>query len=188
MAMVTAELKLCFSCQSWSSLVFGFVWALVAIGFLSNCSPAAAQDGHLTKTTEWAKAAVILGYGRANQNCEGVEPPALYLDKPPDHGTVCFRKSNIRLREVIVGGLPQCVGRKVRGVSVVYLSRWGYAGSDNLAYTVVFPQARHSVHVDLTVLSNRPNAPGTVPADISSPAAESPQSPGPMPECTALVS
>jgi hypothetical protein len=73
-------------------------------------------------------------------------------------------------------------------VSVVYLPRWGYVGPDDLRYTVVFPQARHSVYVDLTVLPDRPGSPGAVPADISSPYTESPQSLGPIPACTAIVS
>jgi hypothetical protein len=175
-------------CSDQSRSMLVFLGILTAIGFLSCCSLAAAQDQHLTKTTEAAKAVSILGYSRSNQSCEGIEPPALYLDKPPDHGTICFRPGNIKLSEAIVGGLTHCLGRTIRGVSVIYLPRWGYIGPDDVRYTVVFPQARQSVYVDLTVLSSQSGSSGAVPPDISAPAMESPQSPGPMPACTALVS
>jgi hypothetical protein len=187
-AMVFVESTGRRSGKYWSTLLLGLGCGLAAIGVPSFCSPAVAQDQHITKTTKAAHDVVILGYARSNQSCNGIEPPALYLDKPPDHGAVCFRTNDIRLREAIVGNLTHCLGRKISGVSVVYLPYWGYVGSDDLRYTVVFPQARHSVYVELTVLPDPPGSPGTVPADISAPYTESPQSPGPIPACTAIVS
>jgi hypothetical protein len=151
-------------------------------------SQALAQNQRLAKATKADHEVVILGYGRSDQNCESVDPPALYLDKPPDHGTICFRVNDIKINEAIVGNLKHCVGRNIRGVAVVYLPRWKYIGPDHVRYTVVFPQARHSVYVDLTVLPDRSGSPSAAPADISTPAAESSQSPGPIPACTALVS
>jgi hypothetical protein len=56
---------------------------------MSDHSPVLAQNQRLAKTTTADRDVVILGYGRSNQNCESVDPPALYLDKPPDHGTIC---------------------------------------------------------------------------------------------------
>jgi|GraSoi2013_100cm_1033763.scaffolds.fasta_scaffold66802_2 hypothetical protein len=188
MAIALVKSKSPTSGESWSSLLFGLLCVLAAIGALTFCSPAVAQDERLTRTTKTAHDLVILGYARSNQSCDGVEPPALYLDKPPDHGTVCFRTNDVRLREAIVGNLTHCVGRKISGVSVVYFSRWGYIGSDDLRYTVVFPQARHGVYVDITVMPDQSGSPGTMPSDISAPYAEAPQLPGPIPACTAVVS
>jgi hypothetical protein len=167
-----------------SQRILGLAFVLMV---MSDHSPVFAQNQRLSKTTTADRDVVILGYGRSNQNCESVDPPALYLDKPPDHGTVCFRVNDIKINEAIVGNLKHCVGRNIRGVTVVYLPRWKYIGLDDVRYTVVFPQARHSVYVDLTVLPDRSGSP-SVAADTITPAAESSQSPGPIPACTALVS
>ena len=80
--------------------------------------------------------------------------------------------NDIKINEAIVGNLKHCVGRNIRGVTVVYLPRWKYIGLDDARYTVVFPQARHSVYVDLTVLPDRSGSPSVAP-DIIAPAAES---------------
>ena len=164
--------------------MFGIAWALMA---MSNSSPALAQDKRLAKTTRADHDVVILGYGRSKPNCESADPPALYLDKPPDHGALCFRTNDVKINEAIVGNLTHCIGRIIRGVVVVYLPRWKYVGSDEARYTVIFPQARHGVHVDLTVLPGQPSSPGVVQTDPGGPY-ESPQLPGPIPACTSLVS
>lgn len=170
---------------SWLAWMFGLAWALVAT---SNFSPALAQDQRLAKTTRADHDVVILGYGRSNQNCESIDPPALYLEKPPDHGAICFRTNDITIEKAIVGNLTHCVGRKIHGIVVVYLPGWRYAGSDDVRYTVIFPQARHAVYVDLTVLPDRPSSSGAVSTDIGASAAESLRLPGPIPACTSLVS
>jgi hypothetical protein len=162
--------------------------ALVTALEVLLCSPAPAQDRHLTKTTKADHDVAILGYGQANQSCEAIEPPSIYLDKPPGQGSVCFRASTIKLREAIVGNLMHCIGRTIRGVTVVYLPRSGYTGPDDVRYTVIFPSARHSVYVDVTVVPDSLSSPGTLPADIGTDAVESSQLSGPMPACMALVS
>src|ERR1700753_3375249 len=80
----------------------GIMWVMSGV---LVCSPAWAQDQHLARTTKADRGINILGYARANQNCEGIDPPSLFLDKPPDHGSVCFRPSRIKLKEAIVGNL-----------------------------------------------------------------------------------
>ena len=175
-------------CQFSLSSTVSLLYVAAAFGGFSACAPAVAQDQHITKTVRAAHDVVLEGYARTNPSCDGIEPPALYLDKPPDHGLVCFRIGDMKLHAAIVGNLTQCLGRKIRGVSVVYLSGSEYTGPDDLRYTVVFPEARHGVFVDLTVLPGRPNSPDAVPADISAPASAAPQSSGPIPACTALVS
>jgi hypothetical protein len=174
--------------QLWSLRIVSLLFVAAAFVTLTDCSPAVAQDQHLTKTAKAAHDVIIMGYARSDQSCRGIEPPTLTLDKPPDHGTVCFRVADMKLSEAIVGNLTQCLGLKIRGVSVVYLPRWGYTGPDDLRYTVVFPEARHSVYVDLTVLPEKRSSAYSVPADISAPSAESPQPSGAIPACTALVS
>jgi hypothetical protein len=170
------------------SLVLRLSSVLATVVTTSCCSPALAKDVHLTKTIEAAKAIVVSEHARSRDNCEGIEPPALYLDKPPDHGTVCFRPGNTTPAEIMTGNATQCLGRKIAGVRVIYLSRWRYTGRDELRYTVVFPEARLTIYLELHIVSNLPGSPGTVPPDISAPSGEASQSPGPMPECSALAS
>jgi hypothetical protein len=170
------------SCSAW---MFGLAWALMAT---SSFSPALAEDQRLAKTTRADHDVVILGYGRSNQNCESIDPPALYLEKPPDHGTVCFRTNDITINKAIVGNLTHCIGRKIHGVVVVYSPGWKYAGPDDVRYTVIFPKARHGVYVELTVLPDRPSSSGAVSMDLDAPTTGSPQLPGPIPACASLVS
>jgi hypothetical protein len=150
------------------------------------CSPASAQDQHLSRTTKADSEINILGYARANQSCEGIDPPSLFLDKPPDHGSVCFRPGKLRLKEAIVGNLTQCVGRQVPGVTVVYIPQAGYIGTDEVRYTVIFPQARHVVYVDLNVTPGQPKPAGVAQGDGNFAIDKQPQ--GPMRACTELVS
>jgi hypothetical protein len=158
--------------------------AFLLLGFGS----VVADNQRLVIRARAAHDAVITGYARSNSSCDAIEPPELYLEKPPAHGTVCFRTGNVQLRAVIVGNLAQCLGRKVRGAIVVYLSHLGYAGSDNLRYTVIFPDARHSVEVDVDVQSDRSNRSEAPSAGTGAPISQAPQLPGQMPRCAALVS
>jgi hypothetical protein len=128
----------------------------------------------------------ILGYARSNHNCEGIDPPSLFLDKPPDHGSVCFRPSKLKLQNAIVGNLTHCIGHKISGVTVVYIPQASYVGMDEVRYTVIFPEARHAVDVDLTVVPGQPQSAASLSGDGGSAAHK--QLPGPMHACTALVS
>jgi hypothetical protein len=158
--------------------LFAFAVAIVALPAFVPAQ-ARAQDAHLRKTVEAATSVVIRGYWRSDKNCAPVQPaPVPLLDKPPEHGVICFRHEGVTVHNVLFGNMQQCVGRQIPGINVVYQSWPGYSGLDEARYTVVFPRGRHTVLVDLTVLPVR----GLPPAD------EQHQPPGPMPECAALVS
>ena len=158
--------------------------AMLLVFDVLMCSSARAQDQHLARTTKAGHEIKILGYARANQGCEGIDPPSLFLDKPPDHGSICFRPSRLKLKEAIVGNLIQCVGRQVSGVTVVYIPQAGYTGTDEVKYTVIFPEARHVVYVDLTVVPGQPNSAGVALGDPNFSADKQ----GPIHACTELVS
>lgn len=151
-----------------------------------SASSAVAEDMHFKTTTQAATNVALRGYWRADKNCEPREPPpALLLDKPPEHGTVCFRRDVVKMQNVVVGeGLQHCIGRQIRGLKVVYRSKAGYSGPDEVRYTVVFPKAKQTVLVDVTVQPGefRSNDNPVAPPD------DPLQSAGPMPECAALVS
>jgi hypothetical protein len=164
-------------------------WAFV-IGSCLISATAFAQDQRLARTTKMDREISILSYARANQSCEGIDPPSLYLDKAADHGSVCFRVSTtIRLQDAIVGNLTHCIGRRIRGVTVVYIPRAGYVGFDEVRYTVIFPQARHSVFVDLTVVPGQPTTEsGNVVSGVGSLPLEAIQPQGPLRACIEAVS
>jgi hypothetical protein len=145
--------------------------AVVLISDVLMSSTCFAQDEHLTRTTKANEKISILSYARSNQACEGIDPPSFYLDKAPDHGVVCFRAGTVKLQNAIVGNLTHCIGKQIRGVTIVYVPQQGYVGSDEVRYTVIFPEARHSVFVDLAVVQGQVKAAvsgqGSLPVEVS---------------------
>lgn len=162
--------------------VFGSV--LVALSF----RPSFAEDQHLTKKTRVDHDVAILSYARANQKCDGIEPPALYLEKPPAHGFVCVRPAKVKLLDAIVGNLTQCLGRTISGVAVYYFPRSRYVGSDELRYTVIFPERRYGTAVEMTVDADAVNSSDAGPAVADVGFTGPPQPIGPMPVCSPGVS
>jgi hypothetical protein len=135
---------------------------------------------------------VLRTYGKhdPNKDCASLEPPRINLDQPPIHGVVCLRRTDYTIRWVCSNRSAHCVGRKANGVSVVYLPRHGYIGADTLVYTVHMSPGPVTFNTSLTIEPDAPPSPGAsaVPADISAPAGDTPQSPGPIPMCPALMS
>ena len=128
----------------------------------------------------------ILSYARSNRSCDGIEPPGLYLDKPPEHGSVCFRPSKVKLVNVVVGDVAHCLGRAVAGISVHYFPRSRYVGADAFQYSAIFPETRQTTDVDLTVLPDSSSSLNTQRSGIG--IIEYSQPPGPMPACSPAVS
>ena len=50
--------------------------------------PVVAQEMRVNRVVWSAGEVSIAAYARTNAACEGIEPPTLLLDKPPEHGTV----------------------------------------------------------------------------------------------------
>ena len=151
----------------------------------SVCSP---PDQIASKTGKADHEIVLRSHGRHDprNDCADLEPPAIDLDMPPGHGVVCLRRANYTIKWAC--GDLHCVGRKVNGVSVVYFPRPAYTGADQLRYTVHSPRGAMTFSVSLTVEPNDQPSSGAVPADISAPSGDTPQSAGPIPACPALVS
>ena len=154
-------------------------------GLALLCVPTSAQV-LLARTTKATHNVFIEGYARTDDKCESIDPPTVYVDKPPKHGIVCFRSADLRLRTTVENNLAHCLGRSAHGIHVIYAPRAGYAGPDTVRYTVRFPKTQHTVDVILTVLPDDRQPSGATPGgpfigDVS-------QTPGPLPVCTALVS
>ncbi len=130
-------------------------------------------------------AIVIREHAGWNANCDAIAHPALYLDEPPRHGSVCARVEDIKISSIYVGTESQCIGRRVRGVRLVYRPDAGFIGGDGLRYAVQYPFRRRSVAVNVTVADEVPVAP--VPSSMAAPPALARQASGPMPTCTELM-
>jgi hypothetical protein len=178
-----------------------------AVCVLCLCPAAFAQEPvpHTVTTVPWILApvphtATVSRTGNADHellvwtqgllrpiDCSPVPPPAFDLEVPPSHGIVCLRPTNYPIG-FTWGLMDHCLGKKGSGVNVIYLPRHGYAGADTLRYTMLAPVYPEKITVNLTIVRDVPALPGAVPADISSPANDTPQSSGPIPPCSALVS
>lgn len=160
-----------------------FLFVAGSFGFLL---PAKAQFQGSKKVTE-AHELSLGGFARPNRNCEGGNLPEISLDRAPEHGFVCLRRGEVRMKKMFGPNQDRCVNRMTSGIHVIYRSDVGYAGSDKVRYTVRFPKAQPSFDVDLTVVPDgaSPNAVGRSSATRS---VKDGQSLGPIPECSALVS
>jgi hypothetical protein len=127
-----------------------------------------------------------------SKTCAGREPPsAIDLNLPPSHGVVCLRRRNDRPIEFQPPSLwpdapLHCRGKIAPSLGVIYLPYRGYTGPDTFRYTV---RSRNPITstVNVTVVPDVPPSPDAIPADIA-PSDDTPQAPGPIRPCTALVS
>ena len=135
------------------------------------------------------------GYRRIDKNCNGLNLPKAVLDVPPAHGALCYEIRQIMRAKLtkavnIFGDpwlYPHCVGRRVRGIGIMYVSAAGYAGSDTLKYKINFGKAEAWLQVDATVNVRA----GEANVFTGAPLVETPLSPqqlGPIPRCAALIS
>jgi hypothetical protein len=138
------------------------------------------KEDHLALTTRASEEIIVYGEANADQFCRALNLPSLFLDKPPDHGIVCFEVGEFEVGDAILGD-DACRGRMVRGVNIFYRSRAGFTGSDSLRYFTTDVPMRHIVSVDLSVAAQTLTVD---PADGT----WLPQSSGPMPSCTRPVS
>jgi hypothetical protein len=120
-------------------------------------------------------------------DCAAIAPPALTLDRPPQHGFVCAQAGDVTVHTMYVGTAPQCVGRRVRGVRLFYVPEPGYAGSDGLQYSVQYPSVRRTVAVTVTVAAGSSRA-QAVPADTVGMGPDAGQASGAVPACLGPVS
>ncbi len=163
-------------------LKFAGALALCLAGMtLSARAVDAAEE--LTTSGQAGRPVIIREHAGWDRYCEAIAHPALFLDEPPRHGSVCARIAEIRIQTLAAGTQAQCIGRVVRGVRLVYRPDAGFAGGDGLRYAVQYPLQRKSVAVSIAVT---PEAPSAANAQASM-ALPSRQAAGPMPECPELM-
>ncbi len=130
----------------------------------------------------------LSGHVSIDASCTGIGVPTIDLDEPPAHGIVCSRPGDVLLSYLVNRTPARCVGETALGVRVVYLPLHGYAGKDKARYTARFPYGQVKVDADVTIVPDDRPSIGAVPTDISAPAGDTPQLPGPIPACAALAS
>lgn len=133
-----------------------------------------------------ARTKSIGGFARESTRCETVIP-ALHLDDPPQHGSVCYRIEELDKRAAKWSsgppGLKGCPNQYVIGVRIFYTSRAGHVGHDRLRYRAAVRP------IQIRVVNIRIHSPvGDSPLDAASSKFEVPQSRGPIPPCSTPVS
>jgi hypothetical protein len=136
---------------------------------------------------------MVRGHTQTDENCVFRRLPDIHLDVPPRHGILCLRPADdVPIVWVPPGATDRarlCLGRRVSGARIFYLPRHGYIGADTFRYTALFEKRfRFTRDVHLMIVPDVPPLPGAVPADIIGPANDTPQAPGAIPTCAALVS
>jgi hypothetical protein len=142
-----------------------------------------AAEEQLAKSGQADHAVIIREHAGWDRDCAAIAHPALYIDEPPRHGSVCVRAAEIRIQTLAAGTQGQCIGRLVRGVRLVYRPDAGFAGGDGLRYAVQYPSLRKTVAVSIAVT---PQAPSAANAQASMGAAAH-QPAGPVPDCAELL-
>jgi hypothetical protein len=166
-------------------VAYGLVGVATCLLF---CVQMIFAQGKLTKNTRAGQALLVDGYARSDNNCQGLDPPKITIDQPPEHGIVCWRRGDLLLKTTIESNFAHCLGRKIDGFHLIYLSHKDYTGSDHIRYTVQFPTTQYSVEVTLNVLPDRAKSSLAAPADTNASAGETPQPSGPIPPCPTPVS
>lgn len=177
------------SCTLHSIIARAFRLAVgvAAVVLLVQTPPARAGDEQLIKAGAANRPLLLREHAAWNMDCHGVPYPALRIDRPPRHGTVCARVADITIRYMYAGTESQCIGHVVQGLRLIYVPLPGFAGDDHFQYSVRYPSsARRRVSVIVSVGARVGAA--TLPADTVGAAPETAQESGPVPPCAAPVS
>ena len=150
---------------------------------LAALQPADADVYRYKRKIESSKKAVIGIGARWTKTCQSKEAPQVFLDAAPEHGFVCIRTGLVKPKNLLFGNAEQCLNTPMAGIQIVYRSRAGFAGDDLVGYTLKYPRGERHYTVSLSVSA----ADGAVKSRDNAAMFER-QSPGPAPECVALVS
>jgi hypothetical protein len=143
----------------------------------------ASAEEEISRTAQADRAVVIREHAGWNMDCEAIAHPALRLNEPPRHGSVCARIQDIKIRSMFTGTQAQCIGQVVRGVQLIYRPDAGFTGDDRLRYAAQYPSVLRPVTVDVTVTPFASAAPSRYGETV--PPAR--QVPGEVPACEDLV-
>jgi hypothetical protein len=172
----------------------GFTWACAILSattaarVASMSFEAGAGEERLSASGPADHQILIREHAGWDHNCDAAPHPSILLDEAPLHGQVCAEIDNIKIRSMYYGTQLQCIGREVRGISLIYRPYPGYTGADGIRYSVQYPSERRSVSVSVTVIPEQQVVRRAMPSSVAVPAPDARQAPGPVPGCAAFVS
>jgi len=102
--------------------------ALVAVAAFAAAITSAAAEPRVVRS---GVATAVLGYGSYQvESCWQGPLPVVRVARPPSHGTVEIGRGTQPNRS------PNCAGRQIPGVVVIYRSQAGYRGPDSFSVDV----------------------------------------------------
>jgi len=167
----------------------GSLAATLALSLLSLPMAYAAVERELkvNTATDAGKRTTLARHERHDVNCKPLEPPKLTLTVPATNGSVCkeiARWSGIIPTQTHPPSRNQCDGKPVQGYRVWFLPAAGFAGTDWIEYQVDYSELLDVGSVRVRVKASVEVKGSAVPSEANNPK----QEPGPMPNCSALVS
>jgi hypothetical protein len=122
-----------------------------ALVLMMHAAQAGAQEPEIINRTVKAGREVTVGYAlRWNKKCEPLIPK-LILTVPPDHGSICARDFSAIAKRNVVNDDQTCIGKRVRGLQVIYYPRSDYAGHDSVDYVIQFSNKSINKHANIEV-------------------------------------
>jgi hypothetical protein len=122
-----------------------------ALVLMMHAAQAGAQEPEIINRTVKAGREVTVGYAlRWNKKCEPLIPK-LILTVPPDHGSICARDFSAIAKRNVVNDDQTCIGKRVRGLQVIYYPRSDYAGHDSVDYVIQFFNKSINKHANIEV-------------------------------------
>jgi hypothetical protein len=160
---------------------------VVALCWSPPACRAQTPEEQIARTGQADRSVVIREHAGWNMECDAIAHPALYLNEPPRHGSVCARIQDIKVRSMFAGTQSQCIGHVVRGVQLIYRPDAGYVGDDRLRYAAQYPSVLRPVSVVVTVTPDPPATPSVAPSSLSAPPPPARQAPGQILACEDFV-
>jgi hypothetical protein len=122
-----------------------------ALVLMMHAAQAGAQEPEIINRTVKAGHEGTVGYAlRWNKKCEPLIPK-LILTVPPDHGSICARDFSAIAKRNVVNDDQTCIGKRVRGLQVIYYPRSDYAGHDSVDYVIQFSNKSINKHANIEV-------------------------------------
>lgn len=179
--------RLTIICHRWDVTAFALRATFTLPLFAALIPDAWAEEDQISKAGQVARSIIIREHAGWNEDCDGVEPPPVYLLSRPQHGKVCARNEQIKIASMYAGTQGQCIGRLVRGIRLIYQPESDFAGEDSLLYAVQYPAVLRTIAVKVLVAGYETRTSHVSPSDAAVSSKQTPRSMEPIPACTEFL-
>jgi hypothetical protein len=138
----------------------------------------------LTQAAKSGRPVIVRAMSAWDRNCNNLSVE-IRLSQPPQHGTVCLAFGERKIGSSYFNSYPHCLGRPIGGTFVIYTSRPGFEGLDELAF---LRRLSNGQEVSVAAQIRIAPAPSGFMEDRSGAEENTPQKPGPISRCVQLVS